>query len=335
MLKRLLAAPVVAAAMILSGASFAQETTLKVAVFIPEQAPTYSQVIKFWQDSINEEGKGFLRIDAFTGGSLGGNPAAQPDLVLDGVADAALVIPAYSPGRFPDNEVMELPGLMRNSTESSVAIRRLYDRGLLRGYDDFYVVLLSTTNPYAIHTTRPVKEIADIAGLKLRAGGPVAGAAVTALGAAPVGLPITQVAENVSKGVIDGTGGDWEVMYSFRIIEAAKHHFMVSLGTVPVAVLMNRKVYEGLSDKARALIDKHSGEILSRRFGKVHDGIQANGLERTKADPAHTIVWPSEKQLAEWDAIMAPVIDSWVKEHPKGKELLAALKEELAKIRAE
>jgi hypothetical protein len=29
------------------------------------------------------------------------------------------------------------------------------------------------------------------------------------------------------------------------------------------------------------------------------------------------------------------VIDNWVKEHPKGKELLAALKEELAKIRAE
>lgn len=311
------------------------EETLKLAVFIPEQAPTYAQVIKPWAEAINAEGKGILQIDAFTGGTLGGNPAAQPDLVLDGVADIALVIPAYSPGRFPDNEVMELPGILRNSTESSVAIRRLYDRGLLRGYDDFYVPMLSTTNPYAIHTTEPVTKIADIAGKKLRAGGPVAGASIKALGAAPVGMPITQVAENVSKGVIDGTAGDWDVMYSFRIIEAAPHHFMATLGTVPVAVLMNRKVYEGLSPEARALIDKHSGEAMSRRFGQVHDGVQAAGLEKTLADKKHTVVMPTEAQLAEWDATMAPVIDQWVAEHPNGQELVATLKEELTKIRAE
>jgi TRAP-type C4-dicarboxylate transport system substrate-binding protein len=332
MLKRLL--PAMAAVLTLSGAAYAQETTLKLAVFIPDQAPTFAQVIKPWADAINAEGEGILHIDAFTGGSLGGNPAAQPDLILDRVADVALVIPAYSPGRFPDNEVMELPGMMQNSTESSIAIRGLYDRGLLRGYDDFYVVMLSTTNPYAIHTTEPVKEISDIAGKKLRAGGPVAGAAMTALGAAPVGMPITQVAENVSKGVIDGNGGDWDVMYSFRIIEAAKNHFMASLGTVPVAVLMNRSVYEGLSDEARALIDKHSGLVMSQTFGKVHDGVQADGLKKTLAAADQTVVIPTDEQIAEWDAIMAPVIDQWVSEHPNGEALFAALKEELASARA-
>lgn len=324
-----------AATLLLAGTAQAEETVLKLSVFIPEGAPTYAQVIKPWAEAINAEGKGILKIDAFTGGALGGNPAAQPDLVLDGVADLALVIPAYSPGRFPDNEVMELPGLLNNATESSVAFRRLYERGLLRGYDDFYPVMLSTTNPYAVHTTAPVAKIADISGKKLRAGGPVAGASMRALGAAPVGMPITQVAENVSKGVIDGTAGDWDVMYSFRIIEAAKNHFMATMGTVPVAVLMNRKVYDGLSAEARALIDKHSGLPMSRLFGKVHDAVQANGLEKTLADKDQTVVMPTDAQLAEWDKIMAPVIEQWVKDHPNGAELFAALKEELKTVRAE
>ena len=35
------------------------------------------------------------------GGVLGGNPGLQPKMVTDGVADIALVIPAYSAGRFP------------------------------------------------------------------------------------------------------------------------------------------------------------------------------------------------------------------------------------------
>lgn len=317
-----------------AGAAHAQETTLKLSVFIPEQAPTYAQVIKPWAEAINEEGEGIIKIDAFPGGALGGGPALQPKMVDDGVADIALIIPAYTPGRFPDNEVMELPGLVRNSTESSIAFRKLYERGLLRGYEGFYPVMLSTTNPYAFHTTEPVKELSDIKGLKLRAGGPVASAAQQALGAVPVGMPITEVAENVSKGIIDGTEGDWDVMYSFRIIDAAKNHFMTSAGTVPVAVLMNKSVYDGLSDEAKAIIDKHSGLPMSERFGKVHDGVQANRRAETEASAEHTIVVPTEAQLQEYDEIVAPVIAKWAEEHPGGEALLSALKEELAAIRA-
>jgi TRAP-type C4-dicarboxylate transport system substrate-binding protein len=323
------------AALAVSASAHAQEVTLKLSAFIPAQAPTFAQVIKPWSEAVNAEGTGIIKIDTFPGGVLGGNPGLQPKMVTDGIADIALVIPAYSPGRFPDNDVMELPGMVRNSSESSRAIYRLYQRKLLRGYDEFYVVMLGTTNPYAFHTRRPAKSFADFKGMKLRAGGPVASAALRALGVAPVGMPITQVAENVSRGLLDGTGGDWDVMYSFRIMEAAKHHYMAEvLGTVPVAVLMNRKVYDGLPGKARAIIDKHSGEPMSRKFGGVHDGIQAAKLAETKAAADHTMVYPSKAERAKLDKTMATVIDTWVKDHPNGRALYGALKEELAKIRA-
>ena len=151
------------AALAISGRAQSQEITLKLSAFIPDQAPTFAQVIKPWADAINAEGEGILKIDTFPGGALGGNPGLQAKMVTDGVADIALVIPAYSPGRFPDDEVMELPSMVKTSTESSVALWRLYDRGLLRGYDDFRVIMLSTTNPYAIHTKEPVRTMADTA----------------------------------------------------------------------------------------------------------------------------------------------------------------------------
>lgn len=323
------------ATLAITGSAQSQETTLRLSAFIPAQAPTFAQVIKPWADAVNAEGKGIIKIDTYPGGVLGGNPGLQPKMVTDGVADIALVIPAYSAGRFPDNDVMELPRLVNNSTESSMAIYRLYKRGLLRGYDDFYVVMLGTTNPYAIHTKVPVKTTADIKGLKLRAGGPVASASLRALGAAPVGMPITEVAENVSRGVIDGTGGDWDVMYSFRIIEAAKHHYMAAvLGAVPVAVLMSKKVYDGLPDNAKAIINKHSGEPMSKRFGGVHDAIQSGKHTDTTKAAGHTMIDPPADELAKLDATLAPVTNNWVKEHPNGQALFAAVKEELAKIRA-
>ncbi|HWE15964.1 MAG TPA: TRAP transporter substrate-binding protein [Hyphomicrobiaceae bacterium] len=333
MLKYVLAALVVAIATLESAP--AQEVTLKLSAFIPPQAPTFAQVIKPWAEAVNAEGKGVIKIDTFPGGVLGGNPGLQPKMVVDGIADIALVIPAYSPGRFPDNDVMELPSMAQNSTESSIAIYRLYQRQLLRGYEDFYVVMLGTTNPYAIHTRRPVKTFADVKGMKLRAGGPVASASLRALGVAPVGMPITQVAENVSRGLLDGTGGDWDVMYSFRIIETANHHYMASvLGTVPVAILMSRKVYEALPEKARSIINKHSGEPMSRRFGAVHDGIQKAKHAETVAAADHTMVFPPAAELAQLEKILASVTESWEKDHPNGRVLAAALKEELAKVRA-
>jgi TRAP-type C4-dicarboxylate transport system substrate-binding protein len=333
MLKYLLSALV--AAFAICGSAQAQEVTLRLSAFIPAQAPTFAQVIKPWADAINAEGKGIIKIDLFPGGTLGGNPGLQPKMVTDGIADIALVIPAYSPGRFPDNDVMELPGMVRNSSESSLAIYRLYKRNLLRGYEDFYVVLLGTTNPYAFHTRRPVKTFADLKGMKLRAGGPLVSTAMRALGITPVGMPITEVAENVSRGLLDGSAGDWDVMYSFRIIETAKHHYMAAtMGTVPVAVLMSKKVYDGLPAKAKAIVDKHSGEVMSRKFGAVHDGIQSSRHSMTVANKDHTMVFPSDAELAKLNAILTPVIETWTKEHPNGAALHSALKEELAKIRA-
>lgn len=316
------------------GAVQAKEVTLKLAFFAPPQDPTYSQVVGPWVDAINAAGKGVVKIDAFTGGALGRNPRLQVKMVLDGVADIAWAVPAYTPGRFPDNQVMELPTVIRDVKESSVVFRRLYDRKLLRGYDDFYVPLLSTTHPYAIHTTKPVKKISDLKGMKLRAGGPVAGASMRALGAVPVGMPVPAIAENISKGILAGSAAEWNVMYAFRIIDVAKNHYMARLGTVPLAVLMNRKKLESLPANAQEIIRKHSGAPLSRKFGDVHFRIQGEKLAVTKKRAGHNFVFPSKDDLAKWDATLKPVVDNWVNTHPRGKELFTALNEELTKYRA-
>ncbi|MDP6427170.1 MAG: TRAP transporter substrate-binding protein [Rhodospirillales bacterium] len=331
MFKHLLAG---AAVIAFSASAASAQTSLKMAFFASPKDPTYSKVIKPWAEAINAEAKGAVKIDVFSGGALGRNPRLQVKMTLDGVADLAWVVPSYTPGRFPDNQVMELPTLIHDVKEASVAFRRIYDKGLLRGYGDFYVPLLVTTHPYFINTVKPVTKIADLKGLKLRAGGPVAGASMRALGAVPVGMPIPAVAENISKGILNGSAAEWNVMYAFRIIEVAKHHYMARLGTVPLAVLFNKKRFDGLSAKARGIINKHSGEKFSRKFGDVHFAIQGKMLAITQKKADQKFVFPSKADLAKWDDTLRPVIDDWVKKHPKGKMLLAALKKELADYRA-
>jgi TRAP-type C4-dicarboxylate transport system substrate-binding protein len=312
----------------------ASEVVLRLSFFGGTNDSTYSKVVRPWLEGINAEGKGILKIDGYPAGSLVPNPRAQVKAVTDGVVDIAFVVFSYTPGRFPDNSVLELPTLYKNVKESADVIRTLYEKGMLRGFEQFYVPMLVTTYPYNFHTVKPVKTIADLKGMKLRAGGPVAGAAMRALGVAPVGMPIPAVAENISKGVLDGTAVDWNVMYSFRINEVAKNHYMQLFSTVPIGLLMTKKRFEALPPKAQELIKKHSGRVVDNSFVKVTTEIQAKWLAKTKATPGHTIVYPDAADTAAYQKIMDGVIEKWAGSDDRRKNILKTVKAELKKLRS-
>ncbi len=334
-MRRLLSLPLTAVAL----ASFATqvgaaEVVLRLSHFGGANDSTYSKVMKPWFEGINKEGKGIVKIEGYPAGALVPNPRAQVKAVMDGVTDIAFVVFSYTPGRFPDNDVLELPTLYKNVKESAHAIRTLYEKDLLRGYEQFYVPFLVTTFPYNFHTAKPVNKMSDLKGMKLRAGGPVAGAAMRALGVAPVGMPIPAVAENISKGVLDGTAVDWNVMYSFRINEVAKYHYMQLFSTVPIGMLMTKKRFAELPPKAQEIIKKHSGRAVDNLYVKVTGEIQDDWLAKTKKTPGHTIVYPDAADTAAYEKTMQAVIDKWAEGNDRRKNILAVVLAETKKLRA-
>lgn len=316
-----------------STTAFAEET-LRLSYFGGPQGTTYAKAIKPWVDAINAEGEGVLKIDAFPGGALVKNPRGQAKALTDGVADIAFVVFSYTPGRFPDNGVLELPTLYENVHESSGVIRALYNEGMLRGFDEFYVPMIVTTFPYNFHTKEPVNSIADLKGLKIRAGGPVAGAALKALGAAPVGMPAPAIAENISKGVIDGAATDWSVLYSFRIDQVAPNHYMQLFGTVPIGLMMTKERFAALTPEAQTLIEKFSEKWIENEYTNSTNAVQESLIEKNKATDGHTIVYPDDADKAAYEKIMDGVVAEWAEAEEGRKETLDFVREELKRIRA-
>ncbi len=328
-----LAASLAAACLVPTAAS-SKEVTLRLSYFGGPKGSTWADVMKPWYEAINKEGKGILKIEPYPGGALVPNPAAQVKALTDGVTDIAFVVFSYTPGRFPDNDVLELPTLYEDVRESSHVIRTLYEKGLLRGYEKFYVPFIVTTYPYNFHTAKPVKTLADLKGMKLRAGGPVAGAALRALGVAPVGQPITVVAENISKGVLDGTATDWNVMFSFRINDVAKHHYMQLFSTVPIGMMMTKEKFNSLPANVQALIKKYSGKWIDDLFVKTTTAQQDKLMDIIKADKSHTIVVPDKADKDAYNKIMEKVVDKWAGSNKKRRDILAVVNDELKKLRA-
>ena len=98
----------------------AQPVTLKLSFFSSDTEVNYAKVIKPWLDAVNADPSGAVKIDAYPNGALGKALPAQPQLLLDGVADIAFVNPSLVPGRFPDDQVFELPGLLNDLNDGTI-----------------------------------------------------------------------------------------------------------------------------------------------------------------------------------------------------------------------
>ncbi|HEY5209456.1 MAG TPA: TRAP transporter substrate-binding protein [Stellaceae bacterium] len=326
------AAAAVAATGLIGRAARAAEH-VKWAVFTPDSEVTFKTVMKPYAATVEKETNGAVVFDMFPNGMLGRAPGAQPQMLLDGVADIGWIVPSYSPGRFPDTEVFELPGLFKDLAETDTVISRLSQTNLLHDYGDFYNISMFGTAPYSIHTNFPVKTVADLKGKKIRASSATESAALRAFGAVPVGMPVTQIPEAISRHTIDGTTSWLPPFFDFGINRVTNYHFFIGLGVVPLAILMNKKRYDSLPEAVRADMKRNGGEALGNQFTQ-HVGAYFNELmKRLKDDPKQHVIVPTEAEYAAAQAMLAPVRDEWVAKSPRHKELKAAVDAEIAKVR--
>ncbi|MFC3228588.1 TRAP transporter substrate-binding protein [Marinibaculum pumilum] len=314
-------------------AQAADSTTLRIGHFLPVQSLTHSNLFVPLAEGLTAESGGRLEAKVYPGGSLGRNPAAQLQLVLDGVVDLAFLVQSYTPGQFPDNSLMELPLVMSGTREAALVHQRLFERGLLRGYDGVKVLGLGTTSAYGLHLNFPYASIDDLKGRKIRAATGIQSEIIEALGATPVGgIPVTQTAEALSRGVIDGTLLGWESMATFRVTPVTTHHVEIPLGFTPLMVAMNRAKYDALPDDLKAIVDSYSGEWIAERMSANYE-IQGEKARKEAIDSGkNNVITLSDAERAQYRAALQPIIDKWVAGHPNGAALMQALDEEKARI---
>ena len=291
--KFLAAAAAMPAAMTLGGTLAGADDRLKWAVFTPDSEVTFRTVMKPFAETVQRETNNAVVIDLFPNGALGRNPGQQPQMLIDGVADIAWVIPSYSPGRFPDTEVLELPGMFKDMREASLVATGLNAHNVLHDYGDYYVIGLWGTAPYSIHTNFPVNSIADLKGKTIRASSKNESAALRAFGAVPIGMPVTEIPEAISRGTISGTTSHMSPFFDFGLDRVTNNHFFIGLGVVPVAILMSKKKFDALPESARAVIQRNAGEPLTKKWiGSITSYNEAN-LEKLKSNPKNKMVFPS------------------------------------------
>jgi TRAP-type C4-dicarboxylate transport system substrate-binding protein len=312
----------------------AEPIHLKLSFFGPENTRTFQAGVKPFVDGVNKEGKDLVVIDVYADGALGKAIGEQPALVLNGTADIAWVVPGQTPYRFPDDELLELPGLIRDTQEGTLAYAHLLAAGALRGYDAFYVIGAYTTDPTIIHSRHPITSLAGLAGLRIRSNNAIEAKALERLGATPTVLPVSQMADAIARSVVDAAALNPTPLFDFKVAPVALNHYLLRGGAAPLLLLMNRKKFDSLPQPAKALIAKYSGERAAAAWIELFGGSEKQLIETLRADPKRKVVEPSPSDIDAAQRIYRALIDDWATGSPNNRALLQKLEAELAKIRA-
>ena len=306
---------------------------LKLAFFASEQTETFRYGVKPFVDAVNSDGEGIVTIKVYPEGRLGKSVAEQAQMLLTGVADIAWVVPGQTPYRFPDNEVLEMPGLFSDVREGTLVYTRLIAAGALRGYQDFFVIGAFGAAPGIIHGRRPIGSLADLKNLHIRTNNAMEAEAVARFGAIPTIMPVSMVAEALSRGTVDAAIVSPTGILQFGAA-AAKHHYLLTVGSAPLVLLMSRARFEALPAAGQALIRRYSGERAAATWIDLYGQTEQASLDRIRSDADRRAVEPSAADQKTAQGVYRGLIQAWAAKSPENARLVAAVQAELAAIRA-
>jgi len=340
-LRTTLAVVAAGAAIALAGPAAAQQVTLRLHTLIPPPSNPYKTFLKPWADKVAKASGGRLKIQLYPSMQLGGKPPQLVDQVKDGVVDLVWTLPGYTAGRFPKLEVFELPFVHRDPLSSTLALQDYQNKHLGDEFKDYHVILLHVHAGSLFMTKgKPIRKMSDLKGLKIRTATRAGGWYLKSLGAVPIGAPLPQIPQMLSKGVIEGAMLPFEIAPAIKMQELASNFTELSgsqprMNTSTFGLLMNKASYARLPSDLKTVIDNLSGKHIARWVGQNWADIEIPARRVMKSKKKNRFYMMPPAEVAKMKAAAKPAIDRWLKQMKakgvNGAELLADARAMIAK----
>ncbi|MFH1114060.1 MAG: TRAP transporter substrate-binding protein [Pseudomonadota bacterium] len=292
---------------------------LRYSNLFPAPHPN-SKLSEAWAKEVEKRTNGKVKISYFPGNTL--TPPTQTyDSVVKGIADIGQSLAAYSAGRFLLTEVVAQPLGYTSGYQATKTCNEYYKALKPKEFDDTKVMYIHGHGPGLVQTRKVVTNLGEIKGLRIKANtenAPI----VTALGGAPVALPITETYDAVQKGLVDGLLLPYEALKGWKFADVIKavvvNHSMSY--TAPIFVVMNKDKWNSLPKDVQDTIEKINEEWVEKQ-GKLWNTLDQEAKEHS-LQKGIKITEATKEQQAEVAEKMKPVLKEWV-EKTKAKGLPA------------
>lgn len=304
--------------LLLSGSGYAQDTvTLRLHHFAAPTTPVQTEYLEPWAKRIEEQSEGAIKVEIFPAMQLGGSAPSLYDQAKDGVVDIAWTLLSYTPNRFPESEAFDQPFLPTTGEATSMAAHEFATTHMQAAFEGVYPIAVFAHTPGKIHTRDVAIESADeLDGLAIRAPSKTMNRYLGLLGAQAVGMPMPQIPEAISRGVIDGLTLPFESAAALGVLDVAQNHTFFEgdhgLYTAMMVLGLNQASYDALSPELKQVIDDNAGLQEAQRIGQVMDQAEEDAIEAIEAMGEGEMFYIAQDALAPWQAAAETATAQWI-----------------------
>lgn len=282
---------------------------LSYSIFFP---PTHIQCItaQAWADEIEKRTNGEVKITIYPAGTL-----TKADLcyegVVNGISDIGMSCFAYTRGRFPLLEGLDLPlgypsGMV--ATKAATHIAKEFEPAEL---SDVELLYIHAHGPGVLASKKPVASLEDMKSLKVRATG-LSSKIVSSLGATPVAMSQPETYEALQKGVVDATLCPIETLKGWKQGEVINSVTTTAATgyTTSMFVVINKGKWLTLKPEHQDIFRQVSDEWVEKH-GNAWDQADDEGLAFVQ-ELGHNVTPLSNDQEQIWKEKINPILDEYV-----------------------
>ncbi|MGE4014569.1 MAG: TRAP transporter substrate-binding protein DctP, partial [Alphaproteobacteria bacterium] len=297
---------------------------------VSHQVPTahhLSKMLESFAKDVKERTKGGVDVQLFPSEQISKAAENFPQ-VARGSIEAALSVNFQWGSQIPEMSAVTIPYLFteleRIRKFAASDARKLLDERLAkRGVKSVAWFYISRQSIFT-SGKKPLIQMADFKGVKIRGFNSLTDHALTTIGASPSAMPGSEVYQALQSGVLDAGLTDLSAAYSRKFYEVQKYATVAPYFTVYFHMYANPSWWNKLSPAHRAALEaaaaKAEQDAIAITEATAEDAIRQL---REKGMILH-LQTPDEG--AQWKAVMQkPVLDAFLKASPDGGKRIIEL----------
>jgi len=303
-----------------------REHTFKVAIAVGPGAAHYDGGAKFCE-LLDKKSGGKMKAKMYGSGVLGKDTAVVSSM-QGGVIDMGIMNANLLTGLVKDFGVLDFPFAFANEKIAYTVLDGAWGKKLSDKLLDKNIVGLGYWEMGYLnyHTsTRPIKKLEDIAGLKIRVTEtPLQIDFQNALGANAVPIPYVELYTALEQRTVDGGNQTFINLEVAKLFEVQKYVTVTNHMYNPQMLLMSKKIHDKLNDDEKKVLNEVAREArdyqrqLSQQYG-------AKALEFLKGKLTVNVLPPEE--IAKMKEKSKPIIEKYSKQYGEqtAKEMYAEI----------
>jgi len=326
---RYVAAAALVAGLVLGGAAQAQ-TTLRITLQLPIKSHLGQNLLQF-EEEVEKASGGDIQVEIYPSAQLYKDKEV-PQAVASGAIEMGVASLTRFAGTIPAVDVFYVPFLL----DSADKVKKATSPGSpIRGPIDEAVLATGARilwwQPYGntilLSKKQPLHGPADVKGKKVRVFGKTLGKWVEVVGGKPVLTSGSEQFLAYQRGVVDIGMTGITTVKSRKLNEVMDAVTRVPIAAIEFVVVINEKVWQGLSDREREIISTaaaNAEKAINERIVEIEED-----AAKYAVDSGMIVYDPTPEEMAAWREASQPMFELFAKE---AGELGTRLVEEAKKL---